>query len=493
MSYDRKGQRYCDGCGHLIAKAHRRYHGDDYCSSCYPRLFVRMPCRLCGELARFHLHVPEVERVCGKCVRKRRKCLRCGKPLPRAAKRIAGGAVCASCARYFIEKKPCPRCGRPSARLSRAPALGVDEPICDRCRNQLTHRTCSVCRRYRPVAGTFPDGKPYCAACAPGIAASHACPTCGALVPGAGHGRCLACLNRGRIARETNLQELTLSQDWVRELYAGFSEWLVAERPSDRRLLSVFARHFGLFEAVDAGCHSLTDVTSDFLLDRFGVAGLRAHALPMRYLSKCYGIVMDGTVKADHVEQQRIRKILEENRVEPWGDVLRRYSEWMVAKGVAVRTRRLYLSAADRFCRTETVEATGGYTSDQIRHFLKRHPGHRANLFKWNAFGREVLGCDAGIPPARRHGRSPTTVRELGKLLRKVEAAGADQAPVKLLERVIAKAFGYSLVRFRGYVWSVEERDDEAWLCREGERLSVPTALVPAVVSWTRRVPDNAT
>lgn len=487
MSYDRKGQRYCDGCGRIIANAHRRYHGDDYCSSCYPRLFVRMPCRLCGELARFHQHVPESERVCGKCERGRRKCLRCGKPLPRAAMRVAGGAVCTSCAYYFAEKKPCPRCGRPSARLSRAPALGIDEPVCDRCRNRLTHRTCSVCHRYRCVAGTSPDGKPHCAACAPGLAAFHACPACGTRVPGAGHGRCLACLNRERITRETDLQKLALSQDWTRDLYVGFGEWLVAEHPSDRRLLSTLTRHFGFFETVDTGCRSLVEVASGFLLDRFGVAGLRSHALPMRYLGERHGIAIEGAKKADHVERQRIHAIVQQSGKDPWGAVLERYDQWMVQKRVAVRTRRLYLSTAANFCRTEGLDATGRYTSAQVLHFLKRHPGLRANLFRWVAFGREALGCVPDIPPAKRRKRRPRTARDLALLLSKVEAAGPEHASLAVLERAIAKAFGFSVAAFRGCEWLFEERDKGVWLCCDGERLRVPSALVPAVQAWARR------
>lgn len=487
MSYDRKGQRYCDGCGRSIVKAHRRHNGDDYCASCYSRVFLRRPCRVCGELARFHQNTPYVDRVCGKCERVNRKCLRCGKPLPRAAKLVAGGAVCGSCAIYFAEKKPCERCGRLSARLSRVPALGVDELLCDHCRNQLTHKTCSVCHRYRVLAGTSPNGKPYCAACAPGVASSHACPTCGTTVAGAGHGRCLACLNRGRVDHEARLQELALSQSWARELYTGFGEWLAATYPANRGLLSVLARHFAFFQTLDSRCNGLEEVKSDMLLDCFGVAGLRTHTIPVRYLATRFGVEVDGAKKFDHVERQRIRAIVAENREQPWGSLIERYDRWLAAKDVAVRTRRGYLSAAARFCRVESVNETALYTSDQIRGFLTRRPGLRANLFKWNAFGKETLGCDVSMPPARRHARRPRTVRDLSKLLSKIEATGFEQAPVRLLERVIAKAFGYSVARFLGCEWSVENRAEGVWLCGDGDRLRVPRALIPVVVSWARR------
>lgn len=492
MGYDRKGKRFCDGCGRLIAKAHRRNHGDDYCATCYPRLFIRMPCRLCGELARFHRHVSEAERVCGTCARARRKCLRCGKALLRAAKRVAGGAVCASCAHYFTEKRPCPRCGRASSRLSRVPASAIDEPICDRCRNRLTHKTCSVCHRYRRVAGTLPDGKPYCSTCTPGISASHACPRCGAVIPGTGRGLCVACLNRERIVHETRLQELALSQPWARELYADFGGWLAAECPANRRLLAVLARHFGFFERLDAGCRSFDEVTGALLLDRVGVAGLRAHTLPMRYLRARHSITINAEEKTDHVERQRIRAILERSRPEPWGAVLERYSEWLEAKMARVRTRRLYLSTAAQFCRIESVAADGACTSEHVQHFLKHQPGLRANLFRWNAFGKECLGCVAEIPLVRRRRRNPRTVRDLAKLLSAVDAVGLDRAPVKLLERTIAKSFGYTVAAFLEHAWSVESHDARVWLCRPGKRLGVPAPLTPVVVAWARRRTDTS-
>ena len=488
MSYDRKGQRYCDGCGRLIVKAHRQHHDDDYCSICYPRLFLRCPCRVCGELARFHQNAPYVERVCGTCERAQRKCLRCDKPLPRAAKRVAGGFVCAACVIYFAEKKPCSQCGRLSPRLSRAPGFGVNEPICDRCRNRLTHRTCSVCHRYRPSAGEFPDGRPYCAACAPGISATHVCPACGTTVPGAGQGRCLVCLNKERVTREIRLQELALSKAWTREFYAGFGEWLVKVRPSHRRLLAVLARHFAFFQALDVVCDSLEEVSGDLLLRCFGVAGLRAHTFPMRYLGACRGIEIGDDEKAAFTELHRMSVILKESQAKSWGMVIVRYGRWLESKKIAVRTRRGYLSAATRFCHAASIKEDGLYTADQIRHFLQRYPGLRASLYSWNSFAAEALGCAVSMPAARQRRSRPKTVRDLAKLLSRINDSGPDSAPVRILQRTIAKAFGYSVARFGLYKWSTEEQKGKVWLCREGERLPIPGRLVPIVVSWKRRM-----
>lgn len=490
MSYDAKRVRYCDECGRSITKAHRRHRGNDYCSSCYARVFVRRPCRVCGELARFHKNTPVAEAVCPSCARERRTCLRCNKPLPRAAKIIAGGAVCGACAPYFNERKPCSQCGRPSLRLSSAPRHGVYEKICDRCRNRLTHRTCSVCHRYRRVAGELPNGKSFCTECAPEAPQTHRCPGCDTVVPGKGQGHCLVCLNRTRVAKEVTIQQLALSKEWSRHLYEEFGVWLINGHPNHRRLLSILRNHFVFFDILDRAFSSVEEITGTALLDRFQVSGLRAHALPVRYLTARLGFAFDAQTKAEHAERHRIATIVRTHSSQPWGKRLERYAESLAASGTAARTSRLYLTAAAEFCRAELGSEEGFHTEPMLQRFLQRHPGLRASLYRWNTFCSELAHEAISMPPARVRRGLPRTARELARLLSTIDAVGVDRASTSLMQRLLAKAFGYSVKQFCERQWSIRRAEGAIWLRSAEEQLRVPDRIVSVAIEWVKRATE---
>lgn len=176
MSVDTKAGRYCDGCGRTIAKAHRIFEGKDYCSTCYANTFISKSCLQCGASARVHKHA-QGDAQCRKCSLKGRVCQRCDRPIIGGAGMIsAGKPVCSSCTPHFREARPCERCGRLSTRLSAVPQMGIKEKICDRCRSDVLHKTCSICRKSRKVAGYAPANKPYCVQCIPGQELNHLCP-----------------------------------------------------------------------------------------------------------------------------------------------------------------------------------------------------------------------------------------------------------------------------------------------------------------------------
>lgn len=487
MSYDSKGARYCDECGRTITKAHRRHLGSDYCSSCYPRVFVRRPCRLCGNLARFHQNTPVAKLVCGSCERQRRVCLRCGTPLPRAAKLVDGGAVCGACAPHFAECRLCPWCGRRSFRLSSAPTLGITEKICDRCRNKLTHRTCSVCHRYRPVAGELPDGRPYCAACTPDTPMTHRCPGCDKEVPGPGGGRCLTCLNRERVAQEIGLQRLTLTKTWGRDLYEGFGFWLLATHPEHRRLLILLRTHYHFFEKLDVAFDSLPEITEHGLLDSFQVAGLRAHALPVRYLAEIHAVSIGDQAKADHVERCRVTQLLEKSRSEAWGPLLGRYANWLKSRGTAIRTSRLYISTAVKFCRAQLGTRSGPHSETMLHDFLKKNRGLRANLYPWNTFCNETHGTTILMPAVKPKRGNPKTVGDLERLLARIEEHGVERAPVSLLQRALAKTFGFTAQQFGAMYWAISRADGYAQLSCGQEHLRVPEKIEFVALEWVKR------
>lgn len=215
MGIDQKLRRFCDECGRSIVKPTRIQRGVEYCSTCYYRLFKPVPCAKCAQPVRVHRASTE-KPMCRRCVAAARTCSRCGKGVPGKAGRVIDGqAICASCAPYFKPAETCEQCGRLSSRLSRAPSLGIEQRVCESCRNRASHITCAVCGKYRPASGEQCNGRPLCLTCVHNPSLSHACPTCGVSVPGSGQSHCRACTNRSRLEREVRLQAIALDRGWT--------------------------------------------------------------------------------------------------------------------------------------------------------------------------------------------------------------------------------------------------------------------------------------
>jgi hypothetical protein len=441
MSVDLKYGRYCDECGRTIVKAHRVFENKDYCASCYPRVFVKRPCSACGASARVHKNASDAS-LCRPCTLADRVCIRCEKPVPKAGILSDGKPVCPSCTPHFRTPLPCAQCGTLSTRLSAMPSAGITEKICESCRRQVDHKTCSVCRKHRKVAAISDDGRAICGSCAPDQTVAHSCSDCGTLVPGSGCARCRSCTNRDRLLAETRLAQAAVSRDWVRDLLGKFAVWLHGRQRDAPNLLAVFRRHEPFFEKIDAQYVVQEDLNADGLLTLFGTAGLRKHLLPSVFLTEAINLHVAPALKADSAEAGRISEKLLSAKKQPWGKLLDDFAFALKKNEVSVRTMRLYISAAEVLCST-IPPAPSGWSDEQLQKFLRKKPGLRANLFKFVSHCRSAYGWTTSMPPALRRERAvPRTVPQLAALLKKIHGDGLEATDGRTLARVIAKALG---------------------------------------------------
>ena len=446
MSIDPKHGRYCDECGRVIVKAHRIHNGRDYCSTCYPRVFTKAPCSQCGASARVHHH-DESEPLCAKCLRQGRICVRCSKPVDKAGKISDGKPVCASCAPYFREQSHCSGCGKLSSRLSSMPSAGVHDRLCESCRNEFTHKTCSVCRKYRKVAGMDISSKPRCASCLPGVEIAHACPTCGAEVPGSGASRCRGCLNIDAVEREGRMVAALMTRDWTKPLVRQFAQWLLGRRPDMPNLVKLFRSHQSAFERIDAQFELRESATAEAILGFFGTAGLREHLLVGEFLTESLGIEFSAQLKSDVAEQSRIEEKLRQCQKRPWRNVVDGYYAWLRDCKLPVRTIRLYLSTAVAFCEAAQIQEQA-WQESATSAFLRQQPGLRNNLSKFVGHCRRKYGWDVALPPRAEQPASDATkklVAELRKLTKQVSRDGLESTGIKVLEKIIAKSLAFRI------------------------------------------------
>lgn len=362
---------------------------------------------------------------------------------------ISGGKpVCPSCAPYFREPAPCATCGTPSTRLSRAPLLGVHEKICDACRNKLTHQTCSICRKYRKVAGTTEDGKTYCGSCQPSGEISHRCPGCQTDVAGAGASLCRACQNSKRLAQEVQLTKVVFVREWTPRLYSEFAQWLHRRQGDSPNCLKTFRAHQPFFERIDAEYSVLADITPESFLQRCSSAHLRKYLLATQFLQEALGFTITLELKAHYGEMETVRSKLLECKKEPWGSLLINYVNSLHDAQFPIRTIRLYLSTAQAFCANAKATEKGWDSRAPLK-FLKHNPGARNNLSRFISHCARAYGWDVTMPtraqlPGTR-AAVPRTVMELRTLLQKVQMTGEVNASKRDLARILAKSLGLSI------------------------------------------------
>lgn len=444
MGIDKKGVRFCDECGRSIVKAHKIYGSNEYCGSCYPRVFPSVPCSCCGKSARPHRHDVNPA-VCSKCLIAQRKCLRCEKPVPRAGLLIDGEPVCPSCVHYFRDPCICPSCNQTSSRLSSMPSLGIVDKICESCRNGLTHATCSVCRKYRKIVqGSDVEGA-KCSSCVDDPSITHACPDCGKVLPGHGNSRCRSCANKIALNRELVLTGAIFNRDWVATLWHRFGAWLHVQKGGAPNLLAVLRSHQTFFERLDVTFASVLDITDSSLLRLFGTATLRSHLLPTRFLAEQLEVRVSPDAKLKAAERGRIDEIRLNVKREPWGGLIEDYLRDLDSSGLSLRSIRMYISTAHMFASNIGLTKSA-WMPGEIERFVARHPGTRNNLSRFVSFCRKSRSWDVAMPPkgeALSPIKDPVKVAsKLANLIQKVEAIGLPHVGRSLLTRILATALG---------------------------------------------------
>ena len=483
MGIDYKGQRFCDECGGLMAKAQRIENEKEYCSSCYPRVFPPRPCTTCDGTARAHRFVTEP--VCGKCLRKDRKCLRCDKQILRAGLRVGTKYACHACAVHFQPVVVCPGCGKQAQRLSRVDGQG--EAVCDNCRNRANNLTCARCRKFR-LASSLVDGRAYCAACVPGEEMSHPCPDCAEPVPGTGKTPCLRCYNRRKVQSCVNLAAVALERPWSRTLLDQYGHWLCAQHPTKPALHRLLEKHVPFFVRIDTTFAEASQITSQALLDHLGSVYLRQYLLASRFLQASLKVPVDRNARQQVAEQATINKLMGQAKRAQVDAVVQRYAAWLHMQGIALRTQRLYLSSAVAFAIRTQLQPTQEPGPDAIEHFLKERPGLRASLAKFTRFTRDVLGWELRAAPARASSKRPTTVRRMQTLLAKLPAGNPQQAQTADLADVLALALGFPKGTLAPHPQLTRDEHRRFVLHHGGEQVAIPEVLQPvADALWLRQ------
>ena len=389
-----KRNKICDCCGRGMPKATRIFEGKSYCGTCYAREFAPVPCGKCGATVR--TLGGRGPAICQRCEIAGRKCIRCGKPVPRASLTLENGVACASCAKYFKPPVPCAKCGAPSRHLARAFKLGIDAPVCPKCRKP-PKETCSICGKSRAVRQRGAEGKPICWSCVRAREAGFLCPKCGRRGIRRNDEECEDCYWNGRFQLLVNKGLESLSVDWVREGWSAYAKERARSIGSNRALLKL-KKHLPLFQLVDRSCRGDAGTLDlDALFMGLGSGGLASFGKPWRALSDLGLVPPMGSKTMDDARcMERCREMLRTAEKCWYGTILEGYwthllrkKDAQVAKGwetagFAPRTLAAYMKAAVHFLEfmgdPQAEDTKAIPLSRWSRDFYNAYPGYTASI-----------------------------------------------------------------------------------------------------------------
>ncbi len=238
-----------------------------------------------------------------------------------------------------------------------------------------------------------------------------------------------------------------LEGEWARALWHGFVATQLEDSPDDPARVKKIAHAAGFFRLLDRAFEDVAEIDAASMMQRIDGRQLRRYLLASTYVIQTQQLdLVQERNRA--TEQRRMQAIIDRSGAKNGnvGATLKSYAEWLTAQGVAPRTARLYLRAAESFSQQVPL-GDAGWTQDQLLRYLKKSPGHRASLTRFVSYCRKSLGWEVKMIPeaalAAAVGRPSPIVRQVEQLRRAIAAASKMEEgamPTKTVARILSLA-----------------------------------------------------
>ncbi len=379
----------CDECGLQMVKAHRVHKEHRYCVTCYSRVFKRLMCPKCGNLAR--LLKNDEAAVCRACENKK-PCVRCSKVDYAIGKITAYGPVCNACAHHFRKPEPCEVCGEFSTRLTRLRRVNHDHRMCPKCA-VADQGTCQACRRHRLLQAST-DGRMLCHACLE--KGEIPCPKCLMPMP-AGYGKqCQRCYWRRLAEKRVQMDCSAFDASKMASHFEAFGNWLLDQVGEQKTALTIHD-YLPFFLEIEKQWKDIPTYAQ--LLTHFGAAKLRRVLLPVQWMEVADLVVSDEEAKVADSDRRRIAATLNSlangakarNLLDGYHSVLMKK---LIADQTTLRSIRLALTPAAALLNMATEMKQMPPDQSVLKAYLAKTPGQRAAVSGFVRHLRDKCGVE---------------------------------------------------------------------------------------------------
>ncbi|MCH8551979.1 MAG: hypothetical protein LAT62_08595 [Natronospirillum sp.] len=241
------------------------------------------------------------------------------------------------------------------------------------------------------------------------------CPKCGKTTPNKGNRLCAACYWVPRAQHSAKLQLARLEQHWTQELWRAFEVWLLRNFSPYNAWKWMFPSG-DAFAEFDERFSSAQDMTTESVLSIGGPEWLRKHGYVSRFLAYTKIVDITDRQRNEWAEQRRVQDILDASRDEN-RQILNAFIDYCQSgRGIQSKTLRVYLKAGQTFLQS-TKTPIPEVNEKAVTNFLRRHPGHRASLFRFVTFLRESgYAPKAAVPKRTRKYQSNYSERVIGRV-----------------------------------------------------------------------------
>lgn len=234
---------------------------------------------------------------------------------------------------------------------------------------------------------------------------------------------------------------------WIKELFLEFHANLDRRRISGN-MASRVPGHFAFLQRIERHCDAPKDLTQTMLLNLFGSENLRRMERITAFLVERLSIPWDARLPHSHSAATITNRILLDAEEEPWSTDLRRFHASLVARDLAARTVKVYLTAAFGLLKHAEVECAEQITQTNVNGWLHRRRGHAASLGCFLSWIADEGGSDLtahGRPKTSARRRERTVLREAEALMARLRTVEDGPEHDALLARVSALLLGSPL------------------------------------------------
>lgn len=257
------------------------------CTRCYRVVLQSVECSNC-RIRKARAKRDDPAPCCTVCLHRRlvaaSACARCGNALKQVEQWTRDGPICSKCYQRERPAKRCGHCGEQRRSVRMRSRYGNGRPICHVCVYKRLPR-CQECKlRFRPASGA--DEATTCPECLSGRRCRVRCP-CGAWTRQFSRtpALCVNCRLKAKVVSKTRDRLLKgLQQEWVRNLFAEYSETLCSRCRWANRIPMSLRADFDIFAGMDRAFLARSQVDECSLAGALGPSLFRHRTRLLRWM-----------------------------------------------------------------------------------------------------------------------------------------------------------------------------------------------------------------